>query len=401
MKTTSGIEWYTYPRDAKKTRWILRYALPGEKTRYRSFRQKGDAEARLIAIDKEYMARPGIKGEDMPVPIYVESWKTDNLGTVAVSSRASYESRLGRIVDGLGHYTVQQLKRETIKAFFLGLLRPKPGASGAGTLAAASVAGIRALLFSMLDEAVRKGIIPENPANLGRKDRVRLRQTTEERVANIKAMEPEELARFLTVDPEEARVPPSHALLFEVMASTGMRIGEAQALTWEALNRRKRTLKLIQHIAQGAKGKPYVAPGTKTGGIRSVALPAELFAKLEHFETGRKEAALKAGAPRPEWIFANDRGIFFRYKALHESFRRLVKSAGLAGHFTSHCLRHTYATIQLDAGVPIQTVQKVLGHKSIKETVDTYGSWVKDPNVEGLADAFRAIITKAAATKRA
>ena len=37
-----------------------------------------------------------------------------------------------------------------------------------------------------------------------------------------------------------------------------------------------------------------------------------------------------------------------------------------------HCLRHTYATLQFENDIPLKTVSKLLGHKSIKITADTY-----------------------------
>lgn len=42
--------------------------------------------------------------------------------------------------------------------------------------------------------------------------------------------------------------------------------------------------------------------------------------------------------------------------------------AGIIKHFTFHCFRHSYATLQLAAGTDIFTVSKMLGHKSVKTT---------------------------------
>ena len=55
---------------------------------------------------------------------------------------------------------------------------------------------------------------------------------------------------------------------------------------------------------------------------------------------------------------------------------RILKRAGLPGHFTPHCLRHTYASLLLQQGVSIVFVQRQLGHASIQLTVDTYGKWL-------------------------
>ena len=48
----------------------------------------------------------------------------------------------------------------------------------------------------------------------------------------------------------------------------------------------------------------------------------------------------------------------------------------LKSDFTPHCLRHTYASLILQAGERPVYVQRQLGHASIKMTVDTYGRWL-------------------------
>lgn len=60
---------------------------------------------------------------------------------------------------------------------------------------------------------------------------------------------------------------------------------------------------------------------------------------------------------------------------VRRSMQRILKEAHLPVHFTSHCLRHTYASILLAEGTPAPYVQEQLGHASIELTVSTYGRW--------------------------
>ena len=55
-----------------------------------------------------------------------------------------------------------------------------------------------------------------------------------------------------------------------------------------------------------------------------------------------------------------------------------LKAAEITKHIRFHDLRHTAATMMLQAGAPIQHVSKMLGHSSISITVDTYGHLVTD-----------------------
>ena len=71
----------------------------------------------------------------------------------------------------------------------------------------------------------------------------------------------------------------------------------------------------------------------------------------------------------------NDLNNFFNLKNnsnLNKELRLIARLAGLSKPFSFHTARHTYATLLLYKGVNITTVQKLLGHRSIK-TTQIYG----------------------------
>jgi integrase len=79
----------------------------------------------------------------------------------------------------------------------------------------------------------------------------------------------------------------------------------------------------------------------------------------------------------PPWLFCT------RSHNVRKVFRRCVKAANLPKHFTPHCLRHTFASLLLQAGESPQYVKEQLGHASITLTVDTYGKWFATRPVRG------------------
>jgi site-specific recombinase XerD len=57
------------------------------------------------------------------------------------------------------------------------------------------------------------------------------------------------------------------------------------------------------------------------------------------------------------------------YEAARAMFKSYIDKAGLAHKgYTLHCLRHTYASELLNAGMPLQCLQELLGHRSIEMT---------------------------------
>jgi integrase len=58
----------------------------------------------------------------------------------------------------------------------------------------------------------------------------------------------------------------------------------------------------------------------------------------------------------------------------------MLAKANLPPHHTPHSGRHTFATLLLRSGVPLEYVKRRLGHASIGLTADTYGKWLPDPD---------------------
>lgn len=61
--------------------------------------------------------------------------------------------------------------------------------------------------------------------------------------------------------------------------------------------------------------------------------------------------------------------------AWDRAFRRVTKRAGVEGHF--HMFRDTFAVALLEKGVPLEDVQVLLGHSSVKITEKHYSPWVR------------------------
>jgi integrase len=57
------------------------------------------------------------------------------------------------------------------------------------------------------------------------------------------------------------------------------------------------------------------------------------------------------------------------------SFKNILKKAGVP-HMPFHSLRHSCATLLLAKGVHPTYVQKLLGHQSIRLTLDLYSHWM-------------------------
>ena len=53
----------------------------------------------------------------------------------------------------------------------------------------------------------------------------------------------------------------------------------------------------------------------------------------------------------------------------NKNLKQIMNQTGITKNISFHCARHTFATISLTLGIPIEVVQKLLGHKNIRDTL--------------------------------
>jgi integrase/recombinase XerD len=114
----------------------------------------------------------------------------------------------------------------------------------------------------------------------------------------------------------------------------------------------------------------------KGDGQHVVALPAPALERLDVYLAGRQDLAGDrlpvllggAGARTRRPLFVTESGGRLDRGAVWRLLRRLAKAAGIAVVMSPHVLRHTYATLARDAGVPLDDVQDGLGHADPRTT---------------------------------
>lgn len=260
-----------------------------------------------------------------------------------------------------GTVPVRQLHRGHIKTFLAAKL--------VAGLSRNTVRNIYAVLRSLLRSAVDDGLLVSNPADaLGH--HLRLVTATQTRQETIKAMTADQRRSFLKM--AQAKEPRWYPLFF-TLAGTGMRLGEALALQWADFDSGARTLRIARAFSKGVLQTP------KSGHGRTVDLSRSL---VEALLAHRVERATT-------WVFQTRSGAPIEPGNVWRAMARILKAAGLPPHFSPHSLRHTYASLMLQAGESPAYVQRQLGHASIQLTVDTYGKWLPMSN-QGAVDRLDA-----------
>jgi integrase/recombinase XerD len=150
--------------------------------------------------------------------------------------------------------------------------------------------------------------------------------------------------------------------LLALLAETGMRIGQALGLRHSDLVSRRCEVTIVPRNdnANGARAK------TATVTTLPVSVPlVRLYSEYMHTEYGALDC---------DYVFVNlwhpPVGQPLRYDAVGKLVSRLATRTGIG--FSPHLLRHTRATELIRAGVPLEVVSKMLTHRSVTTTSDTY-----------------------------
>lgn len=236
-----------------------------------------------------------------------------------------------------------------------------------------TVRRIHSIMNSALFDAVHEfRILRENPIS-------KITIPKKDRNNKVNYFTKEQLEKFL----EEVRKPVKnrkykhsiqYEVLFTLMARTGIRIGEALALTWDDIDLKNKTITINKTLVYPLNSKPYISTPKTKNSIRKITIDDKLVKLLKKHKINRNEMYLRYKdykKPETNIVFHQHEGRWLRTNVVREYFKEVCKRAGLPV-LSPHALRHSHAVHLLEAGASEKYVAERLGHASTKTTSDTY-----------------------------
>lgn len=292
---------------------------------------------------------------------------------LAPSTFDSYERNVRHhIVPGIGGIQLQALDGAALDRFYGHLLAAgrKRGSQGPG-LKARTVRYIATIIHSALDDAVRSRRVQVNAA-----DQATPPSAKAARAPEMRTWTGPQLASFLERTSDDR-----HGYAWAFLATTGCRRGEALGVRWSDLDLDSGSASIRQQVvplpkAGGVGREGRIVQGTKGGDARVIELDQRTVTMLKAWRKLQAAERLSLGAGYADHglVFPRHDGRPQHPEAFSKTFDRRLRQEAFADLPTIrlHDLRHTWATLALEAGVDVAVVSKRLGHSSPVVTWSTY-----------------------------
>jgi len=344
--------------------WTFRIDLappgaPREQKRKAGFATKREALTAMNELQAAVAHGAYVPPSRLTVKAFLEDWLPSAKARLRPGAYDACELHVRRyIVPRVGDLPLQALTRKRVQRLYAQLAESGRVRGDDARLSAKTVHNIHSTLCRALSDAVRNRLIAHNPAEAAH------RQPDSPEQLTWTGRQVREFLDAVATDRLYA--------LWRLAVTTGLRRGELVGLRWRDVDFSAGRIAVVQQRAKGG-GAVSAGPTKTKRGRRLVSLDGTTLSAIrQHRDAQEKEKELLGPAYKDEGlVFCRTDG-----KALHPDrvtklLREHIRAADLPW-IKVQGLRHTHATILLQAGVHPKVVQERLGHSSIAITLDTY-----------------------------
>ena len=177
--------------------------------------------------------------------------------------------------------------------------------------------------------------------------------------------------------------------MFRVLAYTGIRKGELQALEWSDIDFTNNTININKTLSINSEHKITVQTPKSKSSIRCISIDEETKLILKRWKAKQRELFFSLGTrvKKNQLCFTNDITNDYLYlNFTNDKLSKICKKHKFK-EIKIHGFRHTHCSLLFESGFTIQEVQDRLGHSDLKTTMSVYAH-VTEKQRDNMADKF-------------
>jgi len=344
--------------DGKVRSYTVRWRDPGGRQREKTFKVRPGADsykeakayANKVENDKLQGTYVSPKLGRTLFGDYAKTWLETKRTHRRVNTADNYETNVRKhILPTFEARPLAGVRRNDIQRWVNARAKTEENPDG---LAPATLKKVYGFAASIFREAVRDGYLAKSPC-----DRIELPIVEDEEATPLT---PEQLGAVV------AAISPRYRALIIAAAGNGMRQGELLGLTVDRVDFLRFKIKVDRQLIGVKDGKPIFGPPKTASSKRTVPLPQVVADALSaHLAT--------CGEGPERLILTNNNGYPIIRRHFYDAWKRGLSRIGMPEDTRFHVLRHTFVSLLIKANESPKAIQRWVGHKSITETMDTYG----------------------------
>lgn len=336
-------------------------------------------------IQKDLLNGVKITGKKVTVSEYLKQYLEYN-HSVSDFTLYHYKSIIRSTVDAnsFGQMVLGDVKPSDVVRLYSKMLH--------GGLSFGYTSTLQGILYPAFQLAVDDNVLERNPCEDA------LNQFSSKAVKRIREAltrgQQKRLFKFLKEENKNER----DYMIFAIFLGTGIRLGEFMGLTWDEVDLDNSCI-YIRHqiIYKPLEGKrAYFSGGPKYNEVRRIPIQKNLLELLKTYHEQTFEDSMNSGVSADGlngFLFWSPRGTPITARIISHLFHKIetrynkmeMLSAAeekrpplLLPNLTPHVFRHTYCTRMAEAGMDIDVLQAVMGHKDASVTMDIYNHADRD-----------------------
>lgn len=297
------------------------------------------------------------------------------------STIVRYKELTTRIYPAIGHIKLRDLRADQLNDLYTLLAQDGQNKRTGGKLSAKTILEHHRLISTVLEQAVKEGLVPFNVAARATLPKVARKE--------VNYFQPEQVE---AIRDALEREPIKWKTLIHLFLITGARRGEILGLKWNRVDFEGNKIHICNSILYSPDVGIYESTPKTATSDRFVSLPAETMQLLKQYRVWQMQERLRLGEYYQDqgFLFAQDNGKAMHPDSVTDWLKKFSKRHGLP-HINPHAFRHTMASMLYFNGVDSVSISKRLGHAQVSTTANIYAHVMEEAdqkNADILADVF-------------